>query len=177
MVIGGGVGTAIAYPTAIALQAAGNEVVAVVGGRTAAHVILEAELRAAVGEVIVTTDDGSAGRRGFVTDALAEMLASDRPVDRVLAIGPIPMMRTVAEVTRPSGVPTVVSLNSIMVDGTGMCGGCRVLVAGETRFACVDGPEFDAHLVDFDVLATRNRSYVDFERCRLAEFERRESVR
>jgi ferredoxin--NADP+ reductase len=171
VVIGGGVGTAIAYPTAVGLRAAGNEVIAIIGGRTSEHVILEDELRAAVDEVVVTTDDGSGGRRGFVTDALAELLTSGREIDHVLAIGPIPMMRAVAAVTEPYGVPTVVSLNPIMVDGTGMCGGCRVLVGGETKFACVDGPEFDAHLVDFDVLDTRNRAYAAFERKRLEEFE------
>jgi ferredoxin--NADP+ reductase len=169
VVIGGGVGTAIAYPTARAMAQAGNRVIAIVGGRTREHVILEAELRACVDEVHVTTDDGSYGTAGFVTDALRPMVGSaDRP-DRVLAIGPIPMMRAVAEVTRPRAIPTIVSLNPIMVDGTGMCGGCRVRVDGETRFACVDGPEFDAHLVDFDILARRNRAYVEFEQVRKDE--------
>ena len=163
VVIGGGVGTAIAYPSAAALAAAGNRVIAIVGGRSKPYVILEDELRAVCDDVIVVTDDGSHGRQGLVTDALADIVAIDGGVSRVVAIGPIPMMRAVAEVTRPKGIDTVVSLNPIMVDGTGMCGGCRVLVGGETKFACVDGPEFDGHAVDFDVLAQRNRAYSAFE--------------
>jgi ferredoxin--NADP+ reductase len=162
--IGGGVGTAIAYPTSVAMKGAGNEVIAIVGGRTSDHVILEDELRAVCDEVIVTTDDGSAGFHGFVTQALQQLIDQGRNIDLVVAIGPIPMMRAVAEVTRPHGISTVASLNPIMVDGTGMCGGCRVRVGDETKFACVDGPEFDAHLVDFELLALRNRSYLDFER-------------
>lgn len=162
--IGGGVGTAIAYPTSVAMKEARNEVIAIVGGRTSEHVILEAELRAACDQVIVTTDDGSAGFHGFVTQALQQLIDDARHIDLVVAIGPIPMMRAVAEVTRPHGISTVASLNPIMVDGTGMCGGCRVSVGGETKFACVDGPEFDAHLVDFELLARRNRSYLAFER-------------
>lgn len=161
-VVGGGVGTAIAYPTARAMADAGNRVVAIVGGRTADLVILTEEIARFADEVIVTTDDGSAGRRGLVTTALAEVIDRE-PVDRVVAIGPIPMMRAVADLTGPEGIPTVVSLNPIMVDGTGMCGGCRVLVGGSTRFACVDGPEFDAAEVDFEVLAVRNRAYRAFE--------------
>lgn len=162
VVVGGGVGTAIAYPTARALSEAGNRVVTIVGARTADLVILTTELAAFADEVVVTTDDGSRGRQGFVTGALAEIIDRE-PVDRVVAIGPIPMMRAVAELTRPEAIPTVASLNPIMVDGTGMCGGCRVLVDGVTRFACVDGPEFDAHGVDFEVLAVRNSAYRTFE--------------
>ena len=165
VVVAGGVGTAVAYPTARALVGAGNRVIAVIGGRTRGHVILEDEFRAAVDEVHVTTDDGSYGTPGFVTDVLAEMVASTPPPDRVFAMGPVPMMAAVAAVTQPAGIPTIASLNPIMVDGTGMCGGCRVDVGGETQFACVDGPEFDAHLVDFDLLAKRNLAYADFE-CR-----------
>jgi ferredoxin--NADP+ reductase len=168
-VIGGGVGTAIAYPTAVAYHQAGNSVVGIIGGRSRDYVILEDELRAACDEVHVVTDDGSYGREGLVTDVLADMLESGMVLNEVLAIGPIPMMRAVADVTRPFGVHTVVSLNPIMVDGTGMCGGCRVLVGGETRFACVDGPEFDAHLVDFDVLTMRNRAYRAFEQGKLEQ--------
>ncbi len=163
VVIGGGVGTAIAYPSAAALAAAGNRVIPIIGGRSKPYVILEDEMREACGDVIVVTDDGSYGRRGLVTDALADVIAIDGGVSRVVAIGPIPMMRAVAEITRPKEIDTVVSLNPIMVDGTGMCGGCRVLVGDETKFACVDGPEFDGHLVDFDVLAQRNRAYHAFE--------------
>ena len=169
VVVGGGVGTAIAYPTAVALAEAGNEIVAIIGGRDRQHVILEDELAAVCADVLPTTDDGSHGRRGFVTDQLAELIDDGPPIDRVIAIGPIPMMRAVAAVTEPHGIPTVVSLNPIMVDGTGMCGGCRVDVGGETRFACVDGPEFDAHLVDFDLLARRNTAYEPFEALRAAE--------
>lgn len=162
VVAGGGVGTAIAYPTARALAEAGNRVVVIVGARTAELVILTSEIAEFAAEVIVTTDDGTQGRQGLVTGAICEVLNRET-VDRVVAIGPVPMMQAVAEATRPSGVPTFASLNPLMVDGTGMCGGCRVLVDGSTRFACVDGPEFDAHQVDFDVLAVRNKSYRAFE--------------
>jgi ferredoxin--NADP+ reductase len=171
VVIGGGVGTAIAYPTAAALHEAGNRVVAIIGGRSREYVILEREMRAVADEVYPTTDDGSYGYHGFVTGKLAELMASGPPIDLVLAIGPIPMMEAVAELTRPSGIETIVSLNPIMVDGTGMCGGCRVEVGGDMKFACVDGPEFDAHLVDFDLLTRRNRAYTEFERHSLEEWE------
>ena len=169
VVIGGGVGTAIAYPTAVALRAAGNHVIAIIGGRSRPYVILEDELRAVCAEVYPATDDGSYGFNGLVTARLQQILDEGRHIDFVLAIGPIPMMEAVAAVTRPHGIETVVSLNPIMVDGTGMCGGCRVGVGGETRFACVDGPEFDAHQVDFELLARRNRAYLTFERTRRAE--------
>jgi ferredoxin--NADP+ reductase len=170
VVVGGGVGTAIAYPVVKALVEAGNRVIAVVGGRSREFVILESELNATGAEVIVCTDDGSYGRSGFVTEALEEMVRDDT-IDIVFAAGPVPMMRAVADVTRPYDVRTVASLNPIMVDGTGMCGGCRVDVGGETKFACVDGPEFDAHLVDFDLLARRNQAYLDFERTRNSDVE------
>jgi ferredoxin/flavodoxin---NADP+ reductase len=179
--IGGGVGTAIAYPTAVALKQAGNHVISIVGGRTKEFVILEQELRAVCDEVYPTTDDGSYGFHGFVTQQLQQLIDDGRHLDFVLAIGPIPMMRAVAEVTRPHGIPTVVSLNPIMVDGTGMCGGCRAIVDGKPVFVCVDGPEFDAHKVDFDLLTKRNRTYGiqeklsldDFHRCHLdAAFQR-----
>ena len=172
VVIGGGVGTAIAYPTAKALKAAGNLVISIVGARTKELVILEPEMRAISDELHVTTDDGSYAEKGFVTDKLKALMATGRKIDLVLAIGPIPMMRAVAETTRPSGIKTVVSLNPIMVDGTGMCGGCRVLVDGKSQFACVDGPEFDAHRVDFDMLVKRNAMYRDMERRSLEEFLR-----
>ena len=172
VVIGGGVGTAIAWPTAVALAGAGNHVISIIGGRTRELVILEDEMRQVAHEVYPTTDDGSYGFHGFVTQKLQELIDAGRRIDFVLAIGPVPMMRAVAEVTRPHGIRTVVSLNPIMVDGTGMCGGCRVEVGGRTRFACVDGPEFDAHEVDYDLLMVRNRAYIDFERSRLEEFER-----
>jgi ferredoxin/flavodoxin---NADP+ reductase len=170
MVIGGGVGAAIAYPTAKALRAAGNRVISVLGGRSRELVILEDEIRAISHEVFVTTDDGSYGRKGLVIDPLKELIAAGRRIDLVLAIGPVRMMQAVAEVTRPPAIPTVVSLNSLMVDGTGMCGGCRIITSGGARFACVDGPEFDAHTVDFDVLAQRNRTYADREAQELRDF-------
>jgi ferredoxin/flavodoxin---NADP+ reductase len=170
VVIGGGVGTAIAYPTAVALADAGNDVIAIIGGRSREFVILEDEMRAVCTEVYPTTDDGSYGYHGFVTDKLAELLSAGHRIEYVMAAGPVPMMRAVAEVTRPHGIETVVSLNPIMVDGTGMCGGCRVSVGGETRFACVDGPDFDAHFVDFELLERRNKTYGAFEHYRNEEF-------
>lgn len=168
--VGGGVGTAIVYPNAVALAAAGNDVIAIVGGRGREYVLLEDELREVCVEVYPTTDDGSYGYHGLVTGRLAELIASGRPIDRVMAAGPVAMMRAVADVTRPYGIATIVSLNPIMVDGTGMCGGCRVSVGGETRFACVDGPEFDGHEVDFEMLERRNRAYAAFEYYRNEEF-------
>ncbi len=169
-VIGGGVGAAIAYPTAVALKQAGNRVLAILGGRTRALVVLEDELRAASDALYVTTDDGSYGEKGLVTDKLKSLVDGGERIDYVLAIGPIPMMRAVAETTRTHGIKTVVSLNSVMVDGTGMCGGCRVTVDGKSQFACVDGPEFDAHKVDFQNLANRNAMYRAAESLSLADF-------
>ena len=163
VVIGGGVGTAIAYPVARALQAAGNRVTAIIGGRSQEFVILETELSQVCDRVLPATDDGSYGHPGQVTDVLSELLCHGETIDHVFAMGPIPMMRAVAEVTRPGPIKTTVSLNPIMIDGTGMCGGCRVLVGSATKFACIDGPEFDAHIVDFDVLTSRNRAYQGFE--------------
>jgi ferredoxin--NADP+ reductase len=159
--VGGGVGTAVVYPIAAELHRRGVRVTSITGGRSREWVMLEEELGRA-GEVLVCTDDGSYGRHGFVTQALEDVLAAG-DVDAVYAVGPVPMMRAVAEMTRPLGVPTVASLNAIMVDGTGMCGGCRVAVGGETKYACVDGPEFDAHLVDFGMLADRLSTYRTFE--------------
>jgi ferredoxin--NADP+ reductase len=171
VVIGGGVGTAIAYPTAVALKRGGNRVLTIIGGRTRELVILEEELRAVSDAVFVTTDDGSYGERGLVTDRLKALIEGGERIDYVLAIGPVPMMRAVAETTRPHGIKTVVSLNSIMVDGTGMCGGCRVQVGDTSKFACVDGPEFDAHQVDFAVLSQRNAMYRGHEARALQEFQ------
>jgi ferredoxin--NADP+ reductase len=169
--IGGGVGTAIAYPTAVALKNAGNHTIAIIGGRTKELVILEDEMKEICDEVHITTDDGSYGTRGFVTQKLQELIDSGRKIDFVLAIGPIPMMKAVAETTRPYGIKTMVSLNPIMVDGTGMCGGCRALVDGKNVFVCVDGPEFDAHKVDFSVLDKRNRAYLTDEKIALEQYE------
>ena len=169
--IGGGVGTAIAYPTAVALKQAGNHTIAIVGGRTKELVILEDELKNICDEVYPTTDDGSYGFHGFVTQKLQALIDEGKKIDFVLAIGPIPMMKAVADVTRPYGIKTVVSLNPIMVDGTGMCGGCRATVDNKTVFVCVDGPEFDAHKVDFNLLMQRNRTYLDFEKVALEKHE------
>jgi ferredoxin--NADP+ reductase len=169
--IGGGVGTAIAYPTAVALKQAGNHTLSIIGGRTKEFVILEDEMRKVCDEVFVTTDDGSYGTKGFVTQKLQELIDSGRKIDFVLAIGPIPMMKAVAATTKPYGIKTVVSLNPIMVDGTGMCGGCRAMVDGKTVYVCVDGPEFDAHLVDFSLLDKRNRAYLADEKASLENFE------
>ena len=159
--IGGGVGTAVVHPIAKALHAKGVQVTSVIGGRAKEWVIFEEELLKC-GDVIVCTDDGSHGRKGFVTDAAKDVLEAGG-IDIVDAVGPVPMMRAVANLTRPFGVHTIVSLNPVMVDGTGMCGGCRVDVGGETKFACVDGPEFDGHKVDFDLLADRLQTYREFE--------------
>jgi len=169
-VVGGGVGAAIAYPTAVALKQAGNRVVSILGGRTRDLVILEDEIRRTSDALHVTTDDGSYGEKGLVTDTLQALIEGREPIDYVLAIGPIPMMRAVAETTRSRGIKTVVSLNSVMVDGTGMCGGCRVSIDGRSQFACVDGPEFDAHRVDFQNLANRNAMYREMESRALREF-------
>jgi ferredoxin--NADP+ reductase len=166
VIVGGGVGTAVIYPQAAAMKAHGNRVTAIIGGRSKPYVILESELRAFCDDVFPCTDDGSYGFHGFVTQRLAELIA-ERPVGLVLCAGPVPMMRAVAELTRPHGIHTVASLNPIMVDGTGMCGGCRVQVGGEMRFACVDGPEFDAHKVDFRELMDRLVAYKDQERAAL----------
>jgi ferredoxin--NADP+ reductase len=161
--VGGGVGTAEVYPIARGLRAAGNTVHAVIGARGRDLVILEREMGECSDSLTVTTDDGSHGRPGMVTAPLREWLDEDA-LDAVFAIGPLPMMKAVSELTRPYGVRTFVSLNPIMVDGTGMCGGCRVTVGGKTHFACVDGPEFDGHEVDFDELMRRNSSFRDLER-------------
>jgi ferredoxin--NADP+ reductase len=159
--VGGGVGTAVVYPIAQALARRGVRVTSIIGGRTRERVIYADEL-AALGRLEVCTDDGSLGRTGVVTDALREVIASDRPAV-VYAVGPVVMMRVVAEATRAAGVHTIVSLNPIMIDGTGMCGGCRVTVGGKAQFACVDGPEFDGHAVDFNELMARQATYREHE--------------
>jgi ferredoxin/flavodoxin---NADP+ reductase len=170
VVIGGGVGAAISYPTAKAMKEAGNYVISIVGARNKELVILEDEIKAISDELLITTDDGSYARKGFVTDQLKALIQEGRKIDFVLAIGPVRMMQAVAEATRPHGIKTVVSLNSLMVDGTGMCGGCRVLTTEGAQFACVDGPEFDAHHVDFDLLVQRNRMYAKSESEALQRF-------
>ncbi len=159
--IGGGVGTAVVHPIAQGLHHRGVQVTSVIGGRAKEWVIFEPELQR-YGKVVVCTDDGGYGRKGFVTDAAKEILASEK-VDIVYAVGPVPMMRAVANLTRALGVHTIVSLNPVMIDGTGMCGGCRVSLGQEIKFACVDGPEFDGHLVNFDELQDRLSTYREFE--------------
>jgi len=163
VVVSGSVGTAMAYPTARELKLAGNKVISIVGARSKELMVLEDEVRKVSDETCICTDDGSYGTKGLVTDKLKEVMAAEK-VDYVLACGPIPMMRAVAKMTAPENIKTIVSLNSIMVDGTGMCGGCRVLVDGKSEFACVDGPEFDAQRVNFEVLMQRNNMYREQER-------------
>ena len=173
--IGGGVGTAIAYPVAKAFKEAGNRVISIIGARSKDLVMLEEQMRAVSDELLITTDDGSYGHHGFVTDELKRLIAEGVEIGEVIAIGPAVMMRAVAEVTRPHKIKTTVSLNSLMVDGTGMCGGCRITIGDETKFVCVDGPEFDGHQVDFNELIQRSTMYAREERralwdheCRLA---------
>jgi len=161
--VGGGIGIAPLYPIAKALREAGNRVVTILGARTRDLLILEDEMRAASHELYVCTDDGSYGFKGFVSQQLQSLIEQGLRPDVVFAVGPVPMMRAVCAVTKPHGIHTIVSLNPIMVDGTGMCGGCRVTVGGRTRFVCVDGPEFDGHEVDFEELVQRQQTYRPFE--------------
>ncbi len=163
-VIGGGVGCAIAYPTAKALKENGTEVHSVVGFRNHELLILEDEFKTVSDKLIVMTDDGSYGKKGLVTDALRELADSGEKYDLVIAIGPLVMMKFVTLLTKELGIKTVVSMNPIMIDGTGMCGGCRLTVGGEMKFACVDGPDFDGHMVDFDEVIRRSAMYKDAER-------------
>lgn len=165
-VVGGGVGCAIAYPVAKKLHEQGTEVHSIVGFRTKDLVILEDEFRAVSDKMFMMTDDGSYGEKGVVTNPLKALIESGENYDEVIAIGPVIMMKFVCATTKPFGIKTIVSMNPIMIDGTGMCGGCRLTVGGETKFACVDGPEFDGHLVDFDEAMSRGAMYRDFERHR-----------
>ncbi len=162
-VVGGGVGCAIAYPIAKKLHKLGAEVHSIVGFRSKDLVILEDEFRAASSVMKIMTDDGSYGEKGLVTDALKSLIEAGNSYDEVIAIGPLVMMKFVCRLTKEYGIKTVVSMNPIMIDGTGMCGGCRLTVGGETKFACVDGPDFDGHLVDFDEAIERGSMYRDFE--------------
>lgn len=162
--VGGGVGTAELYPIARSLKEAGNTIYSIIGARSKDLIILEEEMSEISNSVFITTDDGSYKRKGLVTDSLKDLLDAPLGIAVVYAIGPLPMMRAVAHLTKHYNTKTFVSLNAIMVDGTGMCGGCRVTVDGKMKFACVDGPEFDGHAVDFDELIMRNRTYVDLER-------------
>jgi ferredoxin--NADP+ reductase len=175
--MGGGVGTAMAYPGAAALKRAGNRVISIVGARSKELVILEPEMREVSDVLMVTTDDGTYAEKGFVTDKLRQLIDNGTQIDLVLAVGPIPMMRAVADMTRKQNIRTIVSLNPIMIDGTGMCGGCRVLIDGKSHFACVDGPEFDAQRIDFAVLVQRNAMYRAAEQKSMEDFQReRESL-
>ena len=163
VVVGGGIGVAPTFPIARAMKEAGNKVIAIMGAKTKDILIMEDEMKAVTDEIVVTTDDGSRGIKGFVTNAVQALVDRGENIAQITAIGPVIMMKSVADATRALGIKTVVSLNPIMVDGTGMCGGCRVTVGDETRFACVDGPEFDGHLVDFKGLMSRQRMYRDLE--------------
>ena len=162
-VVGGGVGCAIAYPVLKKFHDDGAEVHAIVGFRSEDLVILEEDFKKSSDKLIVCTDDGSYGRKGLVTDALKELIEAGNQYDEVFAIGPMVMMKFVSLTTKPYGIPTTVSMSPIMVDGTGMCGGCRLSVGGEMKFACVDGPDFDGHKVDWDLAVKRNQMYRDFE--------------
>lgn len=170
--VGGGIGVAPTHPIARAMKDAGNRVTSIIGARSRDLMIMEREMRDASDDLIPVTDDGSYGRKGFVTDALRDLLSSGEKVDLVVAIGPPIMMKMVSLLTKEYDVPTMVSLNTVMIDGTGMCGGCRVTVNGETRFVCVDGPEFDGHGVDFDAMMKRQRMYATDEKASYDSFRR-----
>ena len=180
VVVGGGLGTAVVYPQAVALKETGNRVISIVGARSKDLLLMTDQLGSVSEQVICTTNDGSAGRQGFVTDALADLVEQFKGKGSVAAVytaGPVVMMKAVCDLTRPLGIKTIVSLNPIMVDGTGMCGGCRVTINGETKFACVDGPEFDGHSVDFDELIGRLSTYRDRESKDLNNYEKKHTCR
>lgn len=164
VVIGGGVGIAEIYPAVKALKTAGNEVISIIGARSKDLLIFEKALSVVSSQLSVTTDDGSHGRKGFVSDELKDIIASGKKIDLVVAVGPVPMMKVCCDVTKAHNIKTVVSLNPLMLDATGMCGVCRVVVGGKTRFACVEGPEFDGHEVDFKELTERLKAYKDVEK-------------
>jgi ferredoxin--NADP+ reductase len=172
VVVGGGAATAVAYPEARELKKTGNKVITIIGARNKDLIILEDQMKAFSDELYITTDDGSKGHHGLVTDVLKQLIEKGVKIDLVVAIGPAIMMKVVAEVTRPYKIKTIASLNPIMVDATGMCGVCRVSIGGKTKFACVDGPEFDAHLVDFDLLMARQRMYLEKEKAILEKWEK-----
>lgn len=165
--VGGGTGIASVYPIARELNEAGNRVITIIGAKTKGSLIMEEEMRKVAAELLITTDDGSYGRKGFVTDALKEVLIAEKDVKRVWAVGPAVMMKAVCDVTKPYNLETIVSLNAIMVDGTGMCGTCRVTVGGKTKFTCVDGPEFNGHLVDWSEFINRLNRYREQEKLSL----------
>lgn len=169
--IGGGLGVAPVYPIAVAMKEAGNKVISIIGARTKDLLIMENEMHAASDELLISTDDGSYGFFGFVSQVLQGLIDKKMPINQVVTIGPVPMMRAVCEVTRPHNLSTMVSLNPIMVDGTGMCGVCRVTIGGQMKFGCVDGPEFDGFKVDFAELSKRLRSYIEQEKISLDKFK------
>jgi ferredoxin--NADP+ reductase len=168
--IGGGIGLALMYPVVRALKDAGNTTVNIIGARNEKLLIYEDEIKSVSDEFYLCTDDGSKGHKGFVSDILKKLIADGRKIDMVYAVGPIIMMKVIANITKPYGIKTIVSLNPIMVDGTGMCGSCRVIINGETKFGCVDGPEFDGHQVDFENLTARNKRYLAEEQISLRRF-------
>jgi ferredoxin--NADP+ reductase len=173
--VAGGVGTAVVAPIARSLKQAGNRIISILGARSQNLIFWEDELGSFSDQLIVTTDDGSYGRKGVVTEPLKELLESGEKINRVIAIGPSIMMKFCSKTTLPFGIKTIVSLNPIMVDGTGMCGCCRVSVGGETKFACVDGPDFDGHQVDWDLLLARQRIYLDEEKCSFEQWQKSHS--
>jgi len=168
--IGGGIGLALMYPVVRALRQGGNRTINIIGARNEKLLIYEKEIESVSDEFYVCTDDGSKGHHGFVSDILKKMIAENKKIDLVYAVGPIIMMKVIGNITKPHNIHTVVSLNPIMVDGTGMCGSCRVIISGETKFGCVDGPEFDAHKVDFENLTARNKRYIPEEQISLKKF-------
>ncbi len=172
MCLGGGVGTPEIYPVARALRLAGNHVISIIGARTKELLIMESQMREVSDEFSITTDDGSYGQKGFVSDRLKQILEQGTKIDRVFAVGPVLMMKAVSDTTRPYNIRTIVSLNPIMLDGTGMCGVCRVEVDGKTKFACVDGPEFDGHKVNYDLLLQRLNIYLKEEKLSMTLFEK-----
>ncbi len=174
--IGGGVGTPEIYPVARALKKVGNYVISIIGARTKELVIMEKEMKEVSDELYITTDDGTYGMKGFVTDALKKILDTGKKIDRVIAVGPVIMMKAVSELTKNYNIKTIVSLNAMMLDGTGMCGICRVEIGGETKFACVDGPEFDGHLVNYDLLMARLKTYLEEEKISLKLFKEKMGI-
>ncbi len=171
--VGGGIGVAELRPITRAMKEAGNTVISIIGARDKSLVILEEEMRSSSNELYITTDNGSYGRKGFVSNVLEDLFNNNRKIDRVYAIGPVPMMKVVAAITKVHNVKTTVSLDAIMIDGTGMCGACRVSVDGQTKFTCVDGPDFDAHQVDWDELTARKRMYLSQEKIALDLYKER----
>jgi ferredoxin--NADP+ reductase len=174
--IGGGAGIASVYPITRALKEAGNEVIAIIGARTENLLLMEDEMRAASNRLLITTDDGSYVRKGYVTDVLNEVLLKEKDVKRIWAVGPAAMMKVVCDITKPHRVKTIVSLNAIMVDGTGMCGTCRVTIGDETKYVCVDGPEFDGHLVDWREFMNRLSRYLQSEKLSLKLYQTHHKV-